>query len=670
MIPFLAVLVALLTGCAAHRSGDAVKSIVFTVEGRPFPSSVWVPQSNAALRGEMAQRVSSWQSLVFPGAIEPEWLDRTRLEKDGQRIELWLAEHGYFDARFLRWEVTPHGRKSRKLHPVSVRGYIEQGPPSRIRALKVEGLEGLDPDVERRIRGSTTLVEGRVYAVDDQTATVAAIRTAMLEGGYAYVDVTGSAEAYPEARAVDVTIVVKPGPPSHFGPVDISGVGDVPDGVVADAVTFKEGDPFDPRELQDTRSALFALRVYSVVNVVPALDDPEAGVVPVSIQVKGTKWHRIKAGPGVQIESGKGTAYVAGEWSDTNLFHRLWYLKQTTKLGAAGVVTQDLAFSSFSFSQVTVAPVVDVTTDLSIPHAMGPRWSLDVSGRVQAGIETGYRFFSPELNPGVTWHPVTRNGRDLLSIGLGYRIRYFDYFAFTVDVADIIGSPLGLDLTDPYLLSMLDQHLTWDARDDPTSPTGGWYGTLTLAEAGGPVLGNFNFVRAQTELRGYWSVPLVHQWNPLTVVAARVGTGVIVPYGSGDKASVPYAERLYLGGGTTVRGWGAGRLGPSVATTDTSTGETVLVPAGGLLEAFGNLELRKVVGGGISVAGFTDVGRVWASPSDFSLDGLQVSVGGGLRYATVVGPIRGDVGVRLSPDSPDLPSEPRWTVHFGLAEAF
>ena len=64
--------------------------------------------------------------------------------------------------------------------------------------------------------------------------------------------------------------------------------------------------------------------------------------------------------------------------------------------------------------------------------------------------------------------------------------------------------------------------------------------------------------------------------------------------------------------------------------------------------------------------------RVFTAGSTFSdatLGGIQCSVGGGLRYATVIGPIRGDIGVRLGND-PEFVDQPRWTIHLGLAEAF
>jgi translocation and assembly module TamA len=664
---------ALLSGCVAQRSGEVVRGISFSVEGRPFPSSLWVPQSDRALRSEMATRVSTWQSLLFPGASEPVWLDRARLDQDGRALELWMAEHGYFDAHFLRWDVKRHGRKGRRMHPVTIRGYLSEGEPSRIRSVTIGGIDDLPAALQGTLRAGTPLVHGHVFSSADYLAALAALRATLLESGYAFQDVTGSADAFPDEHAVDVTFQVIPGPPSRFGPVRITGVNGMPPDVVAGLVTFAEGDPFTPKDLDETRAALFGLRAFSVVNVLPSLASPETGVVPVEIHVRNTKWRRVELGPGLSLESGKGTVYGSADWEDTNLFGKLWQLKATATVGLVGVVAQDTTFDTFALSQVTVAPVVDVTQALTIPRVFGVRhwnWSFDVDGRVQAGVETGYRFFSPEVAPGLTWHAVTRHGRDVLAVNLGYGIRYFDYFGFTVDIHDILDSPLGLDLTDPYLLSMFTQHLTWDARDNPLSPTRGWYGALALAEAGGPALGNFDFVRSQGEIRSYLSVPPIAHHDPRLIVAARLGAGIIAPYGDGPKASVPYAERLYLGGGTSVRGWGANRLGPSTPTTDLVTGATDLVPAGGLFDLFGNLELRKALIAGVSVAAFTDVGRVWPTIADATFDGLQWTVGGGLRYATAIGPVRGDVGVRLGPDIPELPGQPRWTLHFGLSEAF
>lgn len=667
---FLSLQSGLHSGCTAHRSGEAVKRITFKVEGRSFPRSLWAPESNRAMRQEMTQQRSSWQSLVFPGALEPDWLIRSKLDQDGERLQFWLAGRGYFDAEFLRWEVIPHRKESRRLRPVTLKGYIELGPASRVRKLEITGVDPRRRILRRKLRAASAVQTGHVYTNDAFTQTLKALREAIDEEGFAFAQVTGSVDAWPAQQAVDVHIDVVLGPRSVFGPVEIRGVQGMPEKRVKASVAIEDGDPYAPGAIEATRSALFGLGVFSVVDVTAITDHPETSTVPVLIEVRSSKWRRLKLGPGLEAETGQGTIYGAGEWEHSNLFGRLWHFKQTARVGATGLVPRGAEGEALSLDQLTVAPTFDLSSTLAIPHALGPGWELDLSGRVQMGVEPGYRYFSPELAPGLVWRPKTRRGREDLSLALSYHARYFDYFDFSVDIQDIEDSPLGLDLTDPYVLSMLTQMVVWDGRDDRFAPGKGWFASLALSEAGGPLFGSFDFVRSEAEVRAYHALPTIVRWKPRLVIAGRLGAGIISAYGQGPSASVPYSERLYLGGGTSVRGWGANRLGPSVAVTHTSTGEVELLPAGGLLSAFGNFELRKELVSGIGIAAFTDVGRVWPAVSDFSLVGLQWSVGGGLRYATVIGPIRGDIGVRLGPDAPDLPQFPRWTLHFGLSEAF
>ena len=660
----------ILVGCGGRHSGEAVRKIAFEVDGRPFTRSILGPDSNRNLRRQITQVETSRLSLLFPGAFEPVLLDRAALEGDGEALQLWLERQGYFDAHFDGWEVTTHGSPQRRLRPVTLRGTITEGEASHIRRVSISGIEPKRRSLRRSLRLASTLEVGDVFVSANYTATVAALEQLLGEEGYAFATVSGQVDAWPGQLAVDIEIVIDPGLKSRFGAVEISGVHNVPMEVVRGALAFEEGDRYSPTALAETRAALFNLGVFSVVNVTPSMANPDSGVVPVKIDVRSTKWRRIKLGPGVEVETGKGTVYGAAEWEHHNLFHRLWHFKQGARVGLAAVAAQDAHTRALSASQLTVAPIADLTTALSVPHAIGASWSVDADARVQLGIEPGYQFFSPELAPGLTWRPRTRFGRDALSLGLAYRLRYFDYFNFTVDIQDIVDSPLGLDLTDPYLLSALTQHLIVEQRDDPMSPTRGWFASLALSEAGGPVFGSFNFLRSQAEVRAYRSLPTLNGWKPRLVVASRLGGGIIVPYGTGPASSVPYAERLYLGGGTTVRGWGANRLGPSVEVTNSSTWATEVLPAGGLFSTFGNFELRKSLAYGFGLAAFTDVGRVWPTAADFSVDSLQWSTGGGLRYATVIGPVRADFGWRLGPQDPAFPDSPRWAIHFGLSEAF
>src|SRR6185503_8220310 len=90
----------------------------------------------------------------------------------------------------------------------------------------------------------------------------------------------------------------------------------------------------------------------------------------------------------------------------------------------------------------------------------------------------------------------------------------------------------------------------------------GAYALLDVHEAGGPVGGDYDYVRSTLDLRAYRPVLRLFGTTPRLVLAGRIGGGVIDPYEDHLVDGVPLEERLYLGGSSTVRGWTENHLGP------------------------------------------------------------------------------------------------------------
>ena len=233
-MPRFPLLLLLAAACTAHRSGDVVRAVRFTVPDRPALRAPWAPTSNRSLRGAMVQRDSSWLSLVVPGAVEPKYLERSALPKDEQRLEVWLGEHGYFDATFGAWEVERHGQGRREIKPVTVRATLDAGPRSLLRDITLDGIDDVGPRLRRGLRSTTALAAGRPFDLEETKAGIAAVRARLAEVGYAFSTVTGEVHAFPEEGAVDVVVTVTPGVRSRYGPVELVGVKDVPRIIVAD----------------------------------------------------------------------------------------------------------------------------------------------------------------------------------------------------------------------------------------------------------------------------------------------------------------------------------------------------------------------------------------------------------------------------------------------------
>jgi len=123
---------------------------------------------------------------------------------------------------------------------------------------------------------------------------------------------------------------------------------------------------------------------------------------------------------------------------------------------------------------------------------------------------------------------------------------------------------------------------------------------------------------------------------------------------------VPPEQRFYAGGPNSVRGCGANELGPVVYVISDSTsngyqvvnGDTVYTTArsvatGGNSIFLLNGELRlpdPIWPDQLRVALFVDAGQVYERQNElFSISGMRVTPGVGLRLTTPLGPVRVDV---------------------------
>jgi len=179
-----------------------------------------------------------------------------------------------------------------------------------------------------------------------------------------------------------------------------------------------------------------------------------------------------------------------------------------------------------------------------------------------------------------------------------------------------------------------------------------------LESAGRFMWGTYNYWQAQGEARHYVTIA-----NKL-VFANRLNVGSIAPQGDADQ-NVPFHKRLFLGGATSIRGWGRYEVSPLSGFG---------FPIGGLSMLEGSSEARMAVRGKLGAVAFFDYGNVWAESWHLDLGDMRYAVGPGLRYLTPIGPVRVDLGYQLNPVEGLLvngePEKRRWRVHFSVGQAF
>lgn len=127
---------------------------------------------------------------------------------------------------------------------------------------------------------------------------------------------------------------------------------------------------------------------------------------------------------------------------------------------------------------------------------------------------------------------------------------------------------------------------------------------------------------------------LIRPWKNFRILA-RGSAGTT---STSNFPRLPATLRFYAGGDSSVRGFGYKSLGPLNADGEVNGGRNLLT---------GSLELEYPFKTRWGVAAFADAGNAFDSFSDYV---LHKSIGIGLRYHSIIGPIRIDIAYPLHPD--------------------
>jgi len=486
---------------------------------------------------------------------------------------------------------------------------------------------------------------GSPAEADPILAAVSALPRPLHEQGYPFAKVSKTRYTLNrEERSLNALAVVDVGPPALMGEPLISGTDEVSPEYLKRLVTWKAGQPWDARLMDEYRIALQQLGLFRSVNVRPQpLKDTGNG-------------ERDKADAGAESGTDEGTE--------------------------SGIVPQTPAGTERADNSLTVPVLVDVAETAFRTVSASARYSTDEGFGVQLGWEHRNFFGSGELLK--LKAPVSQDLQGLFadfekpafgrrdqkllasaaafreesdaytqratrgSVGLERRLSRY-WWAEGRLAAENGTLDEGFGVTDYRFLSV-SLTVKRDTRDDPLNPTSGTRFSLTAAPHSGYYDGSFSMVAAKGEASGYYA-----PFGPDSVVlAGRVAAGTML--GANDE-SIPASLRYYAGGGGSVRGYAYQALGPRDAKGD---------PQGGKSFQEINLEARIPVTESIGVVPFVDAGMVYEDSFPKWGQDLDWAVGLGLRYLTPVGPVRVDLAFPLT----RIGDDERYQLYISIGQAF
>jgi len=585
-----------------HAVGVTVGDIRYTVQVEGLGS---VGDSEELLRAFRQQ-----------SALEAERKDPANAAQIGRRanadadlLTQLLRADGYYDAA-----VEP--RTEKVGNALSVVLTADPGSQYHFASVDLPGLDSAGPGAAR-LRDRFAVKAGDPVVATDVIAAGVSLTTALGEQGYAGATLGDQdIEVNHQTHLATLVLPVNPGPVARFGSIHVSGRPAFSASHVALIARFKRGDPFQRSKLDDLRRALVAttLVANADIQVVPVQGGK---AVDINVRLEPAPQHTIAG------ELGYGTAQGARlevSWTDRNFFNPEGAL---TLRGIAGTNEQLLGVqvrrSNFAMRDQTL------NLQFSASHQKYAAYTAKTVD-LTAYIERQSNFI---------WHKK-------------WTWSYGGEWLGTIE-RGVFSSALT-KTTRRFLIAAVPLSLGYDGSDSLLDPTTGF----RLSGRVSPEIsfhgGHFSYGRAQFDASAY------HPVGGRVVVAGRVRLGTI--FGSGLFNVAP-SRRLYAGGGGSVRGYGYQQLGPKDLDGD---------PIGGRGLAEFALEARvrlKQLGGNLGIVPFFDGGTLTSSARpDFRH--WRTAAGLGVRYYSLFGPIRVDVGVPLNRQTGDGP----FAVTVSLGQAF
>ncbi len=411
-----------------------------------------------------------------------------------------------------------------------------------------------------------------------------------------------------DTKTMDVELAISPGPSFTFAEPVVTGQAGVDDAFLRQRLLIEAGERFDVRAIERARRRLIDTNLFATVQVTDGPEPDADGTWPVSFEVTERLHRTIGAGLGYRSEDGP---IVTASWEHRNI------LGAGERLRIEAEVGQNLQ---------------RLEGQLRKPDILMPDLDLVGGGALRQEETDAFDSLSIRGNLGVE----RRFSRRLTgTLGVAYRLS---------EVEDSDG-------TDTFGLFSVPFGFRFDDSDDLLDPTEGYRISGETAPTWDTLNPGTTFVKNRLVGTRYFRL----RNAPRLVLAFRGAVGAIVGASIDD---IPADERLYAGGGGSIRGVPFQSAGPLDDDNDPTGGRSLLE---------GSAEVRYAVLSNLEGVVFLDGGSAFEESAPQFGDAWQFGTGLGIRYLTPVGPIRFDVGVPV--DKRDDVDD-SWQLYISIGQAF
>jgi len=591
----------------------------------------------------------------FSDVLRVKYFDEEKLQKSLNNIVSYYLQRGFWDITLLKKEY----KKLDKQNCYKLIVSLQEGQQFYVKSIAIEGFEELllQGPFAKCVKLKETIPFDARFLTEQRNWLVDYFKNK----GYLHVDVKYKLDK--DGQEVSLTWIVIPGMLIKFGKTIVMGSGTFPIDNIMRELQYKEGDVWDNENLKESVLRLRALEIFDHVHLYPYNVSVEQECKDVLLKLHNEDSYEIRTRVGLarygidkEYFFGKGFTYRLGG-------SFLW--KNLSNIADKFVVDFDVtrsysnAFVSYCRPWIFGLPVKTIYK-LYVNRYEQPGFICSKKNLYEVkqdgflvGFNRVYRKMDFSCNIGVEWMETS------IKREMG---RLVNIVALAINFDSCL-----LNKKIPYIF--LEPTILIDRVDDKLFPMSGY---LTLISAKGmfplkKYYSNSYFIRLMAEQSFYYSL------TKSLICAARFRFGYV--FNQRFKNISPI-ERFYLGGAHSIRSYEKDMCPPwgiicdkernfQVDTKTYKSGNCLLVaPQGGKTMFSVNLEGRFNLYKSLWGVIFQDVGTLVCEK--FNQSNVSAATGFGLRYNTILGPIRFDFALKWRKRR-TFESRCAWFLAFGNA---
>ena len=543
------------------------------------------------------------------------------LQYDPLRIRDFYMQHGFLDAKVDE----PFVRVNFDSYLAQMSYQIEEGEPYKIEKITIEETKNvIDP---KELQKDLKLKKGDIFNIKYFRKDMERIKTKIADLSYAYVQVVPDLKKNKEKHTVEVVFRVIPGSKVRIRDVIISGNTRTLDRVIRRELYLGPGDMYSLTDLKDSRHALGRLGYFDGTTIEEKRVDNHS--MDLIVKVKEAPTGNIQIGGGYGSYGGLLLSIAV---NDRNIWG------SGINVGVKAEKSQTAKNASFNISN--------------------PRLNdSDFSGNFSIYTSKyDYNDYAVNSN-GVTLGTGHRFSR-YISGYLSYNYSSNNYDIFNSDNL----SNYYTTFFESYSKSAVTASVSFDNTDDYYLPRSGFLATQSFEKAG---LGaDADFFKSRTRFSAYKGLEEYVGFDAIFRYKARL-------YFAENTGYLPIAERFYMGGIGSVRGYESYSLSPAVKEID-ANGNVTFRRIGGR-QTFSNsaeISFPLVPKAKMRLVTYLDWGFIGQDRLD------EISRGGygaGIEWFSPVGPIQLMFSRAINPqknDTDKLPADRTSTFEFTMGQRF